>query len=242
MIARGLQGWLAAGHRHRSDIDPGSRKIGCRKRLLRTKTLQRRLTADSRKLDTRASTAAQKLSHSRERIMKKHALSATPPGAMHQGRPYVLSPACSRWLGGCCCWADAKRHRLLLPLLPSPPATAQASRPRRPRSISRYGRGSSRPCAGPGSRARGGPSSSDTSDDRAPAAPPPPPPPKQYTVPSGTPIVVRLEQTVSAKTNNVGDTFSGALAQSVVVHGVTVIRCRCPGHRHCGRRQRPGKV
>lgn len=60
------------------------------------------------------------------------------------------------------------------------------------------------------------------------AAPAPPPPPKQYIVPVGTPIVVRLEQTVSAKNASVGDSFSGVLAQSVVVHGVTVIRSGAP--------------
>jgi hypothetical protein len=62
----------------------------------------------------------------------------------------------------------------------------------------------------------------------AAAAPAPPPPPKQYTVPAGTPLVVRLEQTVSAKNSNVGDSFSGVLAQSVVVGGVTVIRAGAP--------------
>jgi hypothetical protein len=62
----------------------------------------------------------------------------------------------------------------------------------------------------------------------AAAAPAPPPPPKQYTVPVGTPIVVRVEQTVSAKNSSVGDSFSGVLAQSVVVHGVTVIRAGAP--------------
>jgi hypothetical protein len=65
----------------------------------------------------------------------------------------------------------------------------------------------------------------------APAAlppPPPPPPPKVYTVAAGTPLVVRLEQTVSAKNNNVGDTFTGVLAQSVRVQGVTVIRAGAP--------------
>jgi hypothetical protein len=62
----------------------------------------------------------------------------------------------------------------------------------------------------------------------AAAAPAPPPPPKEYTVPVGTPIVVRVEQTVSAKNSNVGDSFSGVLAQSVVVHGVTVIRSGAP--------------
>ena len=65
----------------------------------------------------------------------------------------------------------------------------------------------------------------------APAAappPPPPPPPKVYTVPAGTPLVVRLEQTVSAKNNNVGDTFTGVLAQSVRVQGVIVIKAGAP--------------
>jgi hypothetical protein len=62
----------------------------------------------------------------------------------------------------------------------------------------------------------------------AAAAPAPPPPPRQYTVPAGTPVVVRIEQTVSAKKNNVGDSFSGVLAQSVLVHGVTVIRSGAP--------------
>jgi hypothetical protein len=57
----------------------------------------------------------------------------------------------------------------------------------------------------------------------APAPPPPPPPPKVYTVPAGTALVVRIGQTLSAKANNVGDTFTGTLAQSVVVHGVKVI-------------------
>jgi hypothetical protein len=56
------------------------------------------------------------------------------------------------------------------------------------------------------------------------AAPPPPPAPMQYTVPSGTALVVRMEQTVSAKNNSVGDSFSGALAQSVLVGGVNVLR------------------
>jgi hypothetical protein len=62
----------------------------------------------------------------------------------------------------------------------------------------------------------------------AAAAPAPPPPPRQYTVPVGTPLVVRLQQTVSAKNSNVGDSFGGVLAQSVVVHGVTVIRAGAP--------------
>jgi hypothetical protein len=62
----------------------------------------------------------------------------------------------------------------------------------------------------------------------AAAVPPPPPPPKKYVVASGTPLVVRMTQTVSAKNNNVGDTFTGTLAQSVVVHGVKVLPAGTP--------------
>jgi hypothetical protein len=62
----------------------------------------------------------------------------------------------------------------------------------------------------------------------APAPPPPPPPPRQITVPAGTALVVRLEQTVSSKQNNVGDTFTGALAQPVVINGDTVLRGGTP--------------
>jgi hypothetical protein len=58
----------------------------------------------------------------------------------------------------------------------------------------------------------------------APAVPPPPPPPKKYVVPAGTALVVRMGQTLSAKANNVGDSFTGTLAQSVVVHGVKVVK------------------
>ncbi len=61
-----------------------------------------------------------------------------------------------------------------------------------------------------------------------PPPPPPPPPPKQYVVAAGTPLVVRTGQTLSAKANNVGDTFTGALAQSVVVHGTKVLKAGTP--------------
>jgi hypothetical protein len=62
----------------------------------------------------------------------------------------------------------------------------------------------------------------------APPPPPPPPPPKVYTVAAGTPLVVRIEQTISAKNSNVGDTFTGVLAQSVRVQGVTVVKAGAP--------------
>jgi hypothetical protein len=47
-------------------------------------------------------------------------------------------------------------------------------------------------------------------------------------VPSGTPVVVRISQTISAKNSNVGDTFSGTLAQSVLVKGVNVLKAGLP--------------
>jgi hypothetical protein len=62
----------------------------------------------------------------------------------------------------------------------------------------------------------------------APAVPPPPPPPKRYVVPAGSAVVVRVGQTLSAKGSNVGDSFTGTLAQSLVVHGVKVIKAGTP--------------
>jgi hypothetical protein len=61
-----------------------------------------------------------------------------------------------------------------------------------------------------------------------PPPPPPPPPPKVYTVPSGTALTVRIAQELSSKTNTVGDPFSGTLAQSVRVGGVTVLKAGAP--------------
>jgi hypothetical protein len=59
-------------------------------------------------------------------------------------------------------------------------------------------------------------------------APPPPPKPVEYTVPAGTSVVVRMGQTVSAKESSVGDSFTGTLAQSVVVKGVSVFKAGTP--------------
>jgi hypothetical protein len=62
----------------------------------------------------------------------------------------------------------------------------------------------------------------------APPPPPPPPPPKVYTVASGTAFAVRVSETLSGKKNSVGDPFSGALAQSIKVGDVTVIKSGTP--------------
>ena len=58
--------------------------------------------------------------------------------------------------------------------------------------------------------------------------PPPPPPPRKYVVPAGSQLVVRVGQTLTAKGSNVGDSFSGTLSQSLVVHGVKVIKAGAP--------------
>jgi hypothetical protein len=47
------------------------------------------------------------------------------------------------------------------------------------------------------------------------AAPPPPPQPVRLTVPAGAPVVVTVTEQLSASKNNVGDTFTGVLAQSL---------------------------
>jgi hypothetical protein len=49
----------------------------------------------------------------------------------------------------------------------------------------------------------------------APAPPPPPPPPVKVTAPAGTAVVVTVTQELRASKNNVGDGFTGVLAQSV---------------------------
>lgn len=64
----------------------------------------------------------------------------------------------------------------------------------------------------------------------APAAkaPAPPPPPKVYVVPAGTHVLVRMGQTLAAKTSNVGDAFSGTLAQSILVGDKSVLKAGTP--------------
>lgn len=60
---------------------------------------------------------------------------------------------------------------------------------------------------------------------QAPAAAPAPPPerPKPIVVPAGTVLVVTIDQTISSKTNNAGDSFDASLAQPVAVDGHEVI-------------------
>jgi hypothetical protein len=53
----------------------------------------------------------------------------------------------------------------------------------------------------------------------APAPPPPPPEPVRLTAPAGAAVVVTVTEQLSASHNNVGDGFTGVLAQSVKTAG-----------------------
>ena len=54
-------------------------------------------------------------------------------------------------------------------------------------------------------------------------APEPPPPPSPLVVPAGTHIVIRMGNSITSKTANPGDTFTGSLARPVAVGGVVAI-------------------
>jgi len=51
--------------------------------------------------------------------------------------------------------------------------------------------------------------------EAGPPPPPPPPPPEKRTAPAGAAVLVTVTQQLSASKNNVGDGFTGVLAQSV---------------------------
>ena len=55
---------------------------------------------------------------------------------------------------------------------------------------------------------------------------PEPEPPPPLGVPAGTSIVVRMRNSITSKTANPGDTFTGSLAHAVVVGGVVAIPAR----------------
>ena len=55
---------------------------------------------------------------------------------------------------------------------------------------------------------------------------PEPEPPPPLVVPAGTSIVVRMGNSITSKTANPGDTFTGSLAHAVVVGGVVAIPAR----------------
>lgn len=56
-----------------------------------------------------------------------------------------------------------------------------------------------------------------------PPPPPPPPPPQKVTVPAGTQLSVRLNDSLDSERNQVGDTFHGTLSAPIVIDGETAI-------------------
>ena len=130
------------------------------------------------------------------------------------------------------------RYILLLSLLglflfcgcnKTPPADEQrlvcASSYALSRTGARSGIAASRQCTGPCGTSTSPHASCGSSASAASSSPPPP---KVYTVPSGTTLTVRISQDLSSKTSNVGDPFSGTLAQSIRVEGVTVLKAGAP--------------
>jgi hypothetical protein len=57
----------------------------------------------------------------------------------------------------------------------------------------------------------------------APPPSPPPPPPQKVTIPAGTQLSVRLNDSLDSEKNQVGDTFHGSLSAPIVIDGETVI-------------------
>jgi hypothetical protein len=107
---------------------------------------------------------------------------------------------------------------------PASPATPATTQPASPESSA------AQPASPESSAAQSAPPASDTQSttQQPAAAPAPPPPPPVYTLPRGTVLAVRVDQTLSAKQNSVGDTFQGALARPVRVQGVIVLPSRTP--------------
>jgi len=54
-------------------------------------------------------------------------------------------------------------------------------------------------------------------------APPPPPPPPPIVIPAGTNVVFRVSDTLSSKTSQDGQVFTGTLANGIASHGKVVI-------------------
>ena len=70
----------------------------------------------------------------------------------------------------------------------------------------------------------------------APQPPPPPPPPQavphNITLPAGTPIPVRITQSLDSGTTQTGDKFTGAIASDIVVDGMVVLPQGAPVTGH----------
>ncbi len=114
----------------------------------------------------------------------------------------------------------------------APPAREERSRPspKRRASSSNGGDNGLRTTVPPSSTASAPPpgmsgsnGGSNSYDNSANNTPPPPPVPQPITIPSGTQISIRLNDTLDSEKSQVGDTFHGSISSPVEVEGKTVI-------------------
>jgi hypothetical protein len=98
----------------------------------------------------------------------------------------------------------------------NPDGSAAPAAPPPASSASSAGTPSGAPAVAPGTPAT---APAPVASAPAPLLPPPPPEPVKLTAPAGAPVVVTVTEQLSASKNNVGDTFTGVLAQSVKTAG-----------------------
>jgi hypothetical protein len=78
------------------------------------------------------------------------------------------------------------------------------------------------PAAAPSPEQPAQPAQALTPPPGTPTAPPPPREPKTVTIPAGTPLTVRVNETISTETNYSGDTFTASLDKPLVVDGFVI--------------------
>jgi hypothetical protein len=76
---------------------------------------------------------------------------------------------------------------------------------------------------------------------QTPSAPPPPPEPAKVTVPSGTPVVVRLIDTIDSATAQAGDKFHATLDSPISIDGDVVVPAHYDVQGHVVNAQASGK-
>ena len=76
---------------------------------------------------------------------------------------------------------------------------------------------------------------------QTPSAPPPPPEPAKVTVPSGTPVVIRLIDTIDSATAQAGDKFHATLDSPISIDGDVVVPAHYDVQGHVVNAQASGK-
>ncbi len=79
------------------------------------------------------------------------------------------------------------------------------------------------PAAAPATSPAAEPAAAPPSNSVAEEAPPPPPPPPPIVISAGKTITVRMGDTLSSKTAQTGQTFTGTLANGIAVNGKVVV-------------------